>query len=174
MFFINIFGKILKVLRSNQTPAQIAGGFVLGMLMGITPFWSLVNLLLLLVVIIINVNLSAVILAYMVFSAVVYLADPMFHSFGYWLLVDAGFLKPLWISMYHAPLLPYTRFNNTVYLGSFIVGLLLSIPVYIGVKSFVINYRQKYEARVNNWKWVKWIKASKLYTWYERLKFLGE
>ncbi|GEM_PF-5397662 len=40
MLFFNIFGKILKILRSNQTPGQIAGGFVLGMLLGNTPFWS--------------------------------------------------------------------------------------------------------------------------------------
>lgn len=174
MFFFNIFGKILKILRSNQTPAQIAGGFVLGMLLGITPFWSLVNVLLLFILIIVNVNLSAAILGYAVFSAVVYLADPLFHSLGFWLLVDVNALHPFWTALYHAPVLPYTRFNNTVYLGSFLIGLLFSVPLYIGVKSFVVHYREKYEARVNNWKWVKWLKTSKVYSWYNKLKFLGD
>jgi len=174
MFFFNIFGKILKILRSNQTPAQIAGGFVLGMLLGITPFWSLINVILLLILILVNVNLSATILAYALFSAVVYLADPLFHTLGFWLLADVNMLHPVWVVLYNAPVIPYTRFNNTVYLGSFLVGLLLSIPVYAGVKTFVIQYREKYETRVNNWKWVKWLKASKLYRWYDRLKFLGD
>ncbi len=174
MFFLNIFGKILKILRSNQTPAQIAGGFVLGMLLGITPFWSLLNFLIVLVLILFNVNLSAAILGYAIFSAVVYLADPLFHSLGYGLLVELTFLRPFWTLLYNAPLLPFTRFNNTVYLGSLLVGLLLVIPVYWGVKRFVVQYRTRYEARVSNWKWVKALKASKVYHWYERLKFLGE
>lgn len=173
MFFFNLISKVLKVLRSNQSPGQIASGFVLGMLLGITPFWSLMNFLLLFVVVLVNVNLTAVILAYMIFSAVVYLADPLFHSLGFWLLVDVAFLKPLWTSLYNAPVIPYTRFNNTVYLGSFLVGLVLVAPVYLGIKKFVINYREKYHSRIEQWKWIKLLKTSKLYQWYERLKFWG-
>jgi len=173
MFFLNLFSKILKILRSNESPKQIAGGFVLGMILGMAPFWSLFNLFIVFIIIIINVNISAVLLAYLVFSMVVYLFDPLIHSLGYWLLVDVSALKPLWTYLYHTPVVPYTSFNNTVYLGSLVVSLVLFFPVFWGVKRFVINYREKYEARVKNWKWVKWIKATKIYEWYEKLSFLG-
>lgn len=174
MFFLNIFSKILKILRSNQSPAQIAGGFMLGMILGMAPFWSLLNFFIVFIIIIINVNISAAILAFAAFSAVVYLFDPLIHDLGYWLLADVEALKPLWTILYHAPIVPYTSFNNTVYLGSFVISLILLFPVFWGVKRFVINYREKYEARVQNWKWVKWIKASKAYELYEKLSFLGD
>jgi uncharacterized protein (TIGR03546 family) len=173
MFGLELIGKILKILRSNESPNQIAAGFILGMILGITPFFSLINALIIFVIIIINVNISAAILAYAVFTAVVYLGDPLLNSLGYWLLVNVAFLKPLWTFFYHAPIIPYSSYNNTVYLGSLLVGILLIWPVFRGVKTFIINYREKYDKRVQNWKWIKALKASKVYSLYERLKFLG-
>ncbi len=174
MFGLELLGKILKVLRSNESPNQIAAGFILGMILGITPFFSLINALIIFAIIIINVNISAAILAYLIFTAVVYLGDPLLHSLGYWLLVNVAFLKPLWTFFYHAPFIPYTSYNNTVYLGSLLVGILLIWPVFKGVKTFIINYRKKYEKRVQNWKWIKALKATKVYSIYQRLRFLGE
>ncbi len=174
MFFLNIFSKILKILRSNESPNQIAGGFVLGMIMGMAPFWSLFGVFLVFILIIFNLNIASALLAYAVFSMVVFLADPLIHQLGYWLLADVQWLKPLWTYLYHAPLVPYTSFNNTVYLGSIVVSLLLAVPVFIAVKKFVVNYREKYEERVKNWKWIKWIKASKVYELYERISALTQ
>lgn len=174
MFFLNIFSKILKILRSNESPNQIAGGFVLGMVMGMAPFWSLFGVFLIFILIIFNVNIAAALLAYAVFSMVVFLADPLIHQLGYWLLVDMQWLKPLWTYLYHTPFVPYTSFNNTVYLGSIVVSLLLAVPTFIAVKKFVVNYREKYEERVKNWKWIKWIKASKVYELYVRISALTQ
>ncbi|MCK6619474.1 MAG: TIGR03546 family protein [Calditrichaceae bacterium] len=174
MFFLNIFSKILKILRSNESPNQIAGGFILGMIMGMAPFWSLFGVFLVLILIIFNLNIASALLAYAVFSMVVFLADPLIHQLGYWLLAEVQWLKPLWTYLYHAPLVPYTSFNNTVYIGSIVVSLLLAVPVFIAVKKFVVNYREKYEERVKNWKWIKWIKASKVYELYERISALTQ
>jgi uncharacterized protein (TIGR03546 family) len=174
MFGLELIGKILKVLRSNESPNQIAAGFILGMILGITPFFSLINILIIFAIIIINVNISAAILAYLIFKAVIYLGDPLFHDLGYWLLVNLQFLKPVWTLFYHRPIIPYTSYYNTVYLGSLIVSIIFIWPVFVSVKKFIINYREKYEKRVQNWKWVKWLKASKVYSIYNRLKFLGD
>ena len=46
MFILKILGKFIKVLRSAASPRQIAWGFALGCILGLTPFWSLHNLLL--------------------------------------------------------------------------------------------------------------------------------
>jgi uncharacterized protein (TIGR03546 family) len=174
MFGLELIGKILKVLRSNESPNQIAAGFILGMILGITPFFSLINLLIIFVIVIISVNISAAILAYVVFTAVVYIADPLLNSLGYLLLVNVDFLKPLWTFFYHAPIIPYSSYNNTVYLGSLLAGILLIWPMFKGVKVFIINYRKKYEKRVQNWKWMKALKTSNVYSIYQRLKFLGD
>ncbi len=173
MFILTIIRDLFKILRSNQSPNQIAGGFVLGMFLGLAPFWSLLNILVVLLIIIINVNIGAAVMAYALFSGVVYLADPLLHSLGYSLLAETPALTPLWTTLYNAPVIPFTSFNNTVYLGSLVVYLVLAAPVFLGVRKLLALYREQYDERVQNWKWVKWLKASKLYEWYQKLNFLG-
>ncbi len=175
MIPLQILSKIIKILRSGATPPQIAGGFVLGMMIGLSPsFLNPLNFIPILLLIILNVNLASAIFAYAIFSATAYFLDPLFHSLGYFLLADVQSLRGMWTTLYNIPFVPFTRFNNTVVMGSFITALILLLPLYLGVKKFVVIYRQKYEPRVQNWKWIKMIKARKLFQWYERIKFLGE
>ena len=47
MLIFRFLAKLLKILRSAATPGQISGGFILGMIMGLPPFWSLHNLVVL-------------------------------------------------------------------------------------------------------------------------------
>ncbi|MBN2365989.1 MAG: TIGR03546 family protein [Calditrichaeota bacterium] len=175
MLFIQYFAKLIKILRSAASPSQIAGGFILGMLIGLSPsLISLTNLILVLLLIILNVNLATALFSFAVFSGIAYLIDPLSHSLGYFLLVGLDDLREFWISLYNAPLTPYTFFNNTVVLGSLIIALVLLIPMYFLVKTGIIKYREKYEPRVQNWKWMKMMKSTLIYKWYERLKFLGD
>ncbi|GAB4377679.1 MAG: hypothetical protein Kow0042_25790 [Calditrichia bacterium] len=175
MLPIQLITKLIKILRSAASPSQIAWGFVLGMIIGFSPsFLNPINFLVIFLLIILNINLTSAIFGYAIFRAAAYFLDPIFHSLGFFLLVEAQPLKKLWVWMYNAPLLPYTRFYNTVVLGSLISSLLLIFPLFFVIKKSVTFYREKYEPRVQNWKWVKIIKATPLYKWYERLKSLGE
>ena len=47
MFILQYIAKLFKILRSAATPEQIAGGLILGMIPGLTPFMSLHNLIIL-------------------------------------------------------------------------------------------------------------------------------
>ena len=38
MFGLEILAKLFKILRAEDTPNQIASGFFLGMIIGLTPF----------------------------------------------------------------------------------------------------------------------------------------
>lgn len=175
MLPIQLLSKIIKIIRSGGTPSQIAGGFVLGMLIGLLPsFFNPIVLLIILVIVLVEVNIASAVLAYAIFSIFAYLLDPFFHSLGYFLLVDIQLLRGLWTLLYNIPFLPLTGFNNTVFLGSLVSGLVLLVPVYLPVKKFIILYREKYEPKVQNWKWMKLLKGSKFYHWYNRLKFLGD
>lgn len=175
MLPLQYISKLIKILRSAASPSQIAGGFILGMLIGLSPsLLSLTNLFIVLIIIILNVNIATAIFAMAIFSGFAYLLDPAFHSLGYALLVGASGLRSLWVTLYNAPLIPFTRFNNTVVMGSFIVALILLVPMFYLVKGFIIRYREKYEPRVKKWKWIKFLKSSQVYQLYERLKFLGD
>ena len=52
MLPIQIISKIIKILRSAASPSQIAGGFILGMIIGLSPsFLNPLNILIILLII---------------------------------------------------------------------------------------------------------------------------
>jgi uncharacterized protein (TIGR03546 family) len=170
MFWLQIIKSFISVLRSGQTPRQIAAGFALGAIVGLMPFFTLQGLLLWLVILVFNVNLSAALLAVTIFALLAYIVDPLLHAIGYYLLVDTSPLHGLWTSLYNAPIAPLTRFNNTVVLGSFVAGLLLLLPVYFGMRHFVVAYRTHLHTRVERLKIYQVISKSALVKWYDRIK----
>ncbi len=166
LIILKYISKLLKALASEASPAQIAGGFILGMIIGLTPIFSFHNLIILLLIIVIKVNVGMAFLAFLIFSGIAYLADPAFHSFGTWLL-ENGSLQSIWITMYDIEWLAMTRFYNTVVIGSFVIALILSIPMFPGVVVFVKKYREHILERMQKWKVVKALKGTKLYSIYE-------
>lgn len=174
MIFMKILSKLFKALRSNESPNQLAWGFVLGMIIGLTPFWSLHNLVVLILIIILKVNAAMSIAAFLVFSLFAYLLDPLFHTLGYSLLVNAEGLRPLWVFIVSTPVLAWSNLNNTVVLGSLLVALLLIAPIYFFTKWWVLQYREKIDARMSKWKIVQMLKGSKIYQLYEKISRLGD
>ena len=173
MFFLQLFGKLIKLLRSADKPGQLAGGFILGMMLGLVSFKSLFVAPVILLIIVLNVNLSMTIFAFILFKLIAFLFDRIFHSLGYWLLVDLEFLQEVWRTLAGIKIVPYTRFNNTVVLGSFFASLLLLIPVFIGVKRFLMKYKEKYQPKIEKLKFVRALKGSKLYTIFSKIVNLG-
>lgn len=167
MIWLQFISKFLRVLREGQTPAQIAGGFALGAMVGIHPGLTLQMMFLWLVIFMLNVNMSAAFLGVSVFALMAYLFDPFFHSLGYLLLVnDVAWLQESYRWMFNAPIAPLTRFYNTVVMGSFATGFLLFLPAYFGIKKFVVFYRESFHQTVEQWKIYQIVSKSKLYNWY--------
>ncbi len=173
MFILEFIAKLIKILRSEIAPSQIAWGFALGMIIGLTPFLSLHNLLILILIIILKVNIATVIFSFGIFSGIAYLADPLFHSFGFYLLVDVGSLHGMWTTLYNVPIIALSRFNNTVVMGSLVFSIILIFPVFLLIKKSVIAYRENIDAKIKNWTIFKLIKGSKIYSWYEKIRDLG-
>jgi len=174
MFGIEILAKLIRILRSAASPAQIAGGFILGMIIGLTPLWSLHNLIVFFLIVILNVNIGMALFSFALFSGFAYLLDPLFHEFGFFLLVDLTDLKQTWTGLYNVPILALSKFNNTVVMGSLISSLILLGPVYIGSKKGVVWYRENIDTRMQKWKIVKVIKGSKIYDIYQKIRSLGD
>lgn len=166
LLILKYIAKLLKALSSEAKPWQLAGGFVLGMIIGLTPVFSFHNFIILILIILIKVNIGMVLLAFMLFSGIAYLADPVFHNLGTWMLENPD-LHTIWIQMYEKEWLAMTRFYNTVVLGSLVSAILLSIPTFPGVMVFVKLYRKHIHEKVQKWKLVKAFKGTKLYSLYE-------
>jgi uncharacterized protein (TIGR03546 family) len=173
MFWINLLTSFIKILREGQTPRQVAGGFALGSIVGLSPTFTLQGVLLWLIILVVDVNLSAALLAFALFSLFAFVFDPVFHYLGYFLLVQADVLKGLWTALYNAPIAPLTRFNNTVVLGSLLTAVVLSFPVYFAMKRFVVAYRTTIGARVEQWKIFQILSKNFVVRWYLKIRDLG-
>ena len=174
MLVLKLISKIFKILRSGASPGQIAGGFILGMILGLTPLRALHNLVVVLLIILLNVNIAMALFAFAICSGVAYLLDPLSHSIGFWLLVEVKSLHGLWTAIHHVSIIAFSGLNNTVVLGSLLISIILIFPVFLLVKSGVVQYRNNVDAKIQKWKIVKIVKSSKLFSIYIKIKKLGD
>ncbi|MBN2407760.1 MAG: TIGR03546 family protein [Elusimicrobia bacterium] len=169
MIWIKLIKKLFKALNADASPAEIAAGVILGSVIGLTPAFALHNLLVVALIIVLRVNVSAAVFSSLLFSAVGAGIDPVSHIVGKKLLLAPG-LNGFWTSLYNVPVAPLLAFNNTVVLGSLVLSLVLMIPLFLFTKRFVIVYRERLQEKVQKFKLVKLLKASRLYKLYERFK----
>jgi uncharacterized protein (TIGR03546 family) len=170
MFFIKIIKSLITVLNSKVSPGEIAGGVALGAIIGLSPFVTLLSTTLFILMFFLKVNPGAVIVSMGLFALVGHFLDPIFDSLGYLVLVKAAYLTPFWTQLYNMPIVPFTRFNNTVVMGALISGLILYFPLYLISTRLVVSYREKLQPKIENMKIVKFFKLSPLFQWYERFK----
>ena len=173
MFWLKLVTNFIKILREGQTPAQIAGGFALGAILGLSPMLTLQGILVWLIILVLDVNLSAATFSLGLFALIAYIFDPIFHRLGYFLLVDINGLRGVWTVLYNAPIAPLTRFNNTVVMGSFLSALMLFIPIYVGMKKFVIAYRATLGVKMHKLKIYQILDRSSRVQWYRRVQIWG-
>lgn len=140
--------KLLVALNSAQAPEQLAGGVVIGFLIGVIPANFLIGILMFLLLFLLNVNRGFGVLAILLTRLVSYLFDGIFHVVGLFFLTKLGFLAAFWSFLEHAPVLAWLNLTNSVMLGSLVLGLVLSPLVYFGMIRFVLGYRHRRNSRV--------------------------
>lgn len=166
-----LIAKLLKVLNSESDPGQISLAFCLSMVFGLTPLYSIHNILVLFLVLFLRANLSAFILGWLFFSGVAYILDPLFHRLGLWLLT-LGSLEGLWTSLYNTILFRLEKFYNSIVMGSLLFSILLFIPLYIASNIGIRRYRDHVLAWIEKTRVMKVLKASKLYHAYQTISGL--
>ena len=162
---IRMVARLLRVLNSESNPSQISLAVVLAMVAGFTPFASLHNLVVFFLVLVLRVNLSGFILAFIFFSALSFALDPVFHHLGLALLT-AGALEGLWTTMYDSTLWRLERFNNSVLMGSLVFSLAAAAPLFIASNLLIRKYRENILAYVRRSHVMQAFKATKLYRVY--------
>lgn len=157
-----------RALNEKASPRALAGGFALGTIIGLTPMGSLHNAVIVILIFLLPVNKSASLVSLALFSLVAYLLDPLFNRVGEFLLTVSP-LQGLWTALYNTPVVPWTRFNNTLVLGSLVVALILFFPIFSVAAWGVTKYRERVVAVASKWKIIHLIKVSKFYMLYEKL-----
>lgn len=151
---LGILRKLAQALAAQDTPRQLAAGFALGAAAGLIPKSSLFSHLLLIVLAASRANVATGFVAAALFSALGAPLDGLLHPIGAALLT-AGPLKPLFTWAYNLPIVPWTRFNNTVVLGALLVGAAIAYPVYRGMIPVFETYSETVGARLRKFKIVQ-------------------
>jgi uncharacterized protein (TIGR03546 family) len=153
------------MLNSETGHNQIAAGIACGFILGMTPALSLQTLLVFLIVFFFRVQFGAATLAAFFFKFIAYLLDPAFHAVGSSVL-DMPALQGLFTSLYNMPIVPLTRFNNTIVMGSGVVTIIAFPFVFLLSRAMILKYRVTILARIQQTKFWKAVKATSLYEWY--------
>ncbi len=162
---LKLLQSLFKTLHSEGTPGQVAAGMMLGAGIGLTPLMSAHNLVLFAAIVLLNVSFGGGMLGIALFTPLGFLLDPLFDRVGLALLRQPA-LAGLWTDWYNIPLVPYTNFNNSVTLGSFVCWLVSAVPIYLLGRMAIARYRATYGDRVMNSRFMKGLKASKAYNVY--------
>lgn len=165
---LDMLAKLLKALNAEGSPTQISLGFAAGLIVGLTPLWSLHNLLLVFLVFLLRINLSAFFLSLAVFSGIAYVADPFMDNIGEALLTSPA-LNGLWTTLYGQDIWRFAHFNNTLTLGSLVSAIVVAIPLVFVSNFLVKNYRSHVLAWVRKTRVVQLLKASRFYRIYDAL-----
>jgi uncharacterized protein (TIGR03546 family) len=156
---------LIKTLNSETGTNQIAIGIVLGMFLGFTPAFSLQTILIFLCLFFFRIQMGAAFLSAFFFAIPAYLLDPVFHRLGMTLL-EMESLRPLYTQLYNMPLVPMTRFNNSIVMGSGALALILSVPMFFLTQWLIVKYREKILTRFEKSPFWKAVKATSFYKWY--------
>ena len=150
--------KLVRVISSEVSPMQISLGFALSMIIGLTPFLSIHNLLVIFLLLILRINIGAFMLGWAFFTGMAYLFDPWFHDLGAYILNLPG-LTAQWTDMYNSPFWRITRFNNTIVMGSLVTSLVLFVPLVVILNILVRQYRNNVVQYLNKQRWFKVVQS---------------
>lgn len=165
-----IFG-FIKLLNSETGHNQLAAGLACGIILGFAPFMSLQTVLVLLLVFLFRIQLGAAFLSAFFFKFIAYLIDPLSHQLGTWVL-ELPELRSLFVTLYNMPIIPFTRFNNSIVMGSLVLSLILVVPSFFAFKILIIKYRVLIVDRFKQTKLWKAFAATSIYNLYNKYNSL--
>ena len=163
---LKLIAEFLQILNSETEPRQISLAVCFSLIMGITPLYSLHNLIVLFLVFILRVNIATFLLVWPLVAGIGYILDPVLHQLGLTVLT-APALEGVWTALYNNPIFRVERFNNTIVMGGLVFSMVLFVPCFFLSNYLVRRYRETFLAWVEKTRLMKLIKASKLYEVYQ-------
>ncbi|TWU43252.1 hypothetical protein Q31b_22900 [Novipirellula aureliae] len=127
---IKLFSNVRKAIAGRQHPHQLAWAVALGALLGVVPHGNLVAVFLLIFLLSVRVNHAMAGLVTIGVSFIATRLDPSSHEVGQYVLTHP-LIAPKISAAWELPLAPWTQLNNTVVMGSFIIGLAALLPIFV-------------------------------------------
>lgn len=158
---VRLIAKLLALLHSNSRAAEIGAALAFGFWLALMPAANLVFAGLVVLVFLVKVNLGMTIASFLVLSLVAPALDPLLDTIGFRILTLPA-LEGFYTTIYAQPIVPLTRFNDTLVAGAFVSGAVLFAPVTALGVVLVRLYRKHIHAKIANSKLVKAIRATPL------------
>lgn len=151
----------VQALLASDSSQQIAWGFALGMMVGLTPKGTLIAISLGVLLFALRVNLSAGLMAAGLFSIVGASLDGFAHRIGSLVLTWPA-VRPLLAWIYQLPLGPFMGLNNTVVVGQLLIGLYCLYPAYCVGWVIAERYRPRIERSLARYKIIRWLRGAEV------------
>jgi uncharacterized protein (TIGR03546 family) len=130
------------MIQRESSPLQLSLGVAVGCLLAFTPLFTLQWVLIVLTIIVVRMNFATLTISFAFFFALAKIMAPILDYIGVTILTKTPSLRTLLTFLFHAPIIPFTYFYNSLVLGSLILGILIAIPMFFGSNIFFKKKRQ--------------------------------
>lgn len=130
LWTIKLWTTLRRAIAGRRYPAQLAWAVALGVLLGIIPHGNLLAIALLVVVLSLKINHAAAALTAIGVSFLAAKLDPVSHQVGNFVLIQPRVADAA-AQAWRFPLVPWTDLNNTVVMGSFLIGVVALLPIFM-------------------------------------------
>jgi uncharacterized protein (TIGR03546 family) len=138
---LNAVVKFFKTLNSNSHPDEIAHAVCLGFILGLMPKDNALWYIALVFSFFLRINRGALLLCTAFFALVAPVFDTLLDAMGYWVLT----LKPAsgaFRALLDIPFVAFTKFNNSIVMGSIALGAVAYLPLYFAARLLVGLWRK--------------------------------
>jgi len=130
IFLWKQIASVKQAIVGRNEPAQLAWGLALGVLLGVVPHGNLLAVILLVILLSLRVNHGIAALATVATTFIATRLDPYAHEIGRMVLTSDR-VGPRMATIWQMPFVPWTDLNNTVVMGSTLIGLALLVPIFL-------------------------------------------
>ncbi|TWU01313.1 TIGR03546 family protein [Stieleria varia] len=130
VFTLKMLKNFRKAVAGRKYPHQLAGAVALGFLCGIIPHGNLLAVVLVFFALCCNINHAMATLVGIGITLVATKLDPYSHIVGQFVLSNQN-VQPLMTKAWMMPFVPWTDLNNTIVMGSFLIGVTGTLPVFL-------------------------------------------
>jgi uncharacterized protein (TIGR03546 family) len=130
---------LLSAMIFETTPRQKSMGLAFGILIGLVPKGNLLAISLGFILAATRLNLAVAALGAMLAATIAVSCDSLFDQIG-WYVLSQPSLAGTWTWLYDVPWVPWTDFDNSIVMGSFVTGLVLMLPVHFATRPLFQRY----------------------------------
>jgi uncharacterized protein (TIGR03546 family) len=145
---------LIVAINANNRAGEVAAGVSFALLLALVPSGNLLWFCLFVIPFFLKINLAGELLFLALFKLLAPLTDGLLHRLGL-VVLGQPLLSDLFTAAYNLPLLPLSRFNNTVVMGGLVAGIALWVPVFLLFRWLVVLYRRGLRDRIAGSRLVK-------------------